>query len=95
MIKRHKKMLEINKNYAIGSDELNIILYKQGGKLGKKYWKILGYFSTCETALKAVVDMLHRCTVSIMTFWLALTQVELAAKEHIGQKQGYLRKQHY
>ena len=55
-------MLEINKNFAIGSDELNITLYKRGiteqGKTpGKKYWRVLGYYSTCESALKALVDM--------------------------------------
>jgi len=53
-------VLEINKNYAIGSDELNVTLYKKGGN--NEYWKALGYFSTCESALKALVDMEIRGT---------------------------------
>ena len=48
-------MFQINKNYAIGSDELNVTLYKRGGN--NKYWKPLGYFGSCESALKALVDM--------------------------------------
>ena len=60
-------MLQINKNYALGSDELNVILYKTGvtkeGKTpGKRYDRILGYFSTAESALKALVDMEIRGT---------------------------------
>jgi hypothetical protein len=55
-------LLQINKNYALGSDELNVILYKTGvtkeGKTpGKRYDRILGYFSTAESALKALVDI--------------------------------------
>jgi hypothetical protein len=55
-------LLEVNINYAIGSDELNIILYKRGvtrqGKTpGKRYDRIIGYFSACENALKALVDI--------------------------------------
>jgi hypothetical protein len=51
-------VLEISKNYAIGSDELNITLYKRRvSENGKKYYQALGYFSSCESALKALVDM--------------------------------------
>ena len=48
-------MFEINRNYAISSDELNVTLYKRGEN--NKYWKPLGYFKTCESALKALVDI--------------------------------------
>ena len=48
-------MFEINKNYALASDELNVTLYKRGEN--NKYWKPLGYFSNCESAIKALVDM--------------------------------------
>ena len=53
-------MFEINKNYAISSDELNVTLYKGGDN--NKYWKPLGYFGNCESALKALVDMKIRGT---------------------------------
>ena len=50
-------MLEINKNYAIGSDELNVTLYKREvSKQGKKYNRPIGYYSTFRNALKALVD---------------------------------------
>ena len=50
-------MLPINKNYAIGSDELNVILYKREvSKQGKKYNRPVGYYSTFNNALKALVD---------------------------------------
>ncbi len=48
-------MLKINKKYTIGSDELNVTLYKRGEN--NKYWKPLGYFGSCENILKALVDM--------------------------------------
>jgi hypothetical protein len=53
-------VFEINRNYAIGSDELNVTLYKRGEN--NKYWKPLGYFGTCESALKALVDIEIRGT---------------------------------
>jgi hypothetical protein len=50
-------LLEINKNYAIGIDELNVTLYKREvSKQGKKYNRPAGYYSTFRNALKALVD---------------------------------------
>lgn len=56
-------MLQINKNYAIGSGELNVTLYKREvSKQGKKYDRPIGYYSTYRNALKALVGLEVRGT---------------------------------
>ena len=55
-----KNIVQINRNYKIESDILNVILSKRevSKKLpGKERWRTVGYYSTCESALKSLVDM--------------------------------------
>lgn len=58
-------MVQINQNYKIESDNLNGILSKRevSKKLpGKERWRTDGHYSTCESALEALVDMEIRGT---------------------------------
>ena len=53
-------MVQINKNYKTESDSLNVILSKREVSkkpLGKERWRTVGYYSTFESALKALIDM--------------------------------------
>ena len=58
-------MVQINRNYKIESDSLNVILSRREVSKkspGNDRWRTVGYFSTCEGALKALVDMEMRGT---------------------------------
>ncbi len=53
-------MVQINRNYKIESDSLNVILSKKEvskNSPGKEHWRTVGYYSTCESALKGLVEM--------------------------------------
>lgn len=51
-------MITVGKNWGIGSDNLNIILYqrKVSKKTKKEYWRASYYFSNIKNALKGLVD---------------------------------------
>ena len=52
-------MIELNKKWAIGADNMNIILYKKrkSKKEGKEpAWGVEGYYSTLHNALKGLAD---------------------------------------
>ncbi len=52
-------MIELNKKWAIGADNMNIILYKKrkSKKAGvESVWGTDGYYSTLHNVLKALVD---------------------------------------
>ena len=52
-------MLQINKDYGIESDNLNITLCRRevSRESGLERWRGIGYYSTFKNALKALVDM--------------------------------------
>ena len=55
-------MLVLSKDYAIGGDELNVILYQRrvttrGKTPGKESWRAIRYYANCENALKDVVNL--------------------------------------
>jgi hypothetical protein len=53
-------MVQINRNYRLESDSLNVILNKREVSKkspGNEHWRTVGYYSTCESALKALVDI--------------------------------------
>jgi hypothetical protein len=53
-------MVQINRNYKIESDSLNFILSRREvskNSPDKECWRTVGYYSTCENALKDLVDM--------------------------------------
>jgi hypothetical protein len=50
------KGLNIGRQWRIGADSLNIILYRQKGKKGKERWRTEAYFSTISNALTYLVD---------------------------------------
>ena len=58
-------MLKINRNYRIEADSLNVTLCQREiskNTRGEERWRRVAYFSTCESALKALVDMEIRGT---------------------------------
>ena len=59
-IRRVKNMVQINQNYKIESDNLNVTLSKREVSKkspGKERWRTVGYYSSFESVLKALVDM--------------------------------------
>ena len=56
--------MEIGKLYKIGSDALNIILYKKhvSKKSEKEHWEVEGYFSTVQNALDFLLELKVRQT---------------------------------
>ena len=70
-------MVQINRNYKIESDSLNIILSKREVSKkspSKERWRTVGHYSTCESALKAWVDMEIRGT-GLKDFEIVVTKV--------------------
>jgi hypothetical protein len=58
-------MVQINRNYRLESDSLNVILNKREVSKkspGNEHWRTVGYYSTCESALKALVDIEIKAT---------------------------------
>ena len=54
----------IGKDWKIGADKLNIILYKRGiaKKTGRDTWRVMGYFATVGGALHELVNQRVRDT---------------------------------
>jgi len=53
-----EKAMLIGKDWKIGSDSLNLILYRRrvSKKSGKERWSIAGYYSSIKNALEALAD---------------------------------------
>ena len=51
--------MQINSNWKVESDDMNVILYKKfiNKKKGEDDWKAVGYYSTVANALRALVEM--------------------------------------
>jgi len=52
------KGLAIGRNWRVGADTLNIILYRRqvNKKTGKEYWRAYGYYATVANALVELVN---------------------------------------
>ena len=58
-----KQMIQLNEDYALSADSMNIILHqrkvnqKEGTKgYGDEYYSVIGYYSSVESVLKALVN---------------------------------------
>ena len=62
-MKQVRQMIKLNDDYALSADDLNILLHerkvnqKEGTKnCGKEYYSVVGYYSSVESVLKALVN---------------------------------------
>lgn len=58
-----KNIVQLNKDYGIGSDEFNVILYQrkvnqreETKNFGKEYYSAIGYYSSVEAVLRALIN---------------------------------------
>ena len=50
--------MQINSNWKVESDDMNVILYKHcSKKTGEDDWRAVGYYSTVANALRAFIEM--------------------------------------
>lgn len=69
-----KQMIQLNEDYAISCDDLNILLHerkvnqKEGTKnFGKEYYSVIGYYSSVEALLKALINKQIQLSISEQT----------------------------
>ena len=62
-MKQVRKMIQLNEDYALSADYMNILLHqlkvnqKEGTKsYGDEYYSVIGYYSSIESVLKALVN---------------------------------------
>ena len=58
-----KNIIKLSEDYGIGSDEMNIILYQrkvnqkeETKNFGKEYYSPIGYYSSIESVLRALIN---------------------------------------
>ena len=58
-----KSIIKLSEDYGIGSDEMNIILYQrkvnqkeETKNFGKEYYSPIGYYSSIESVLRALIN---------------------------------------
>ena len=66
-----KQMIQLNEDYALSADDMNIILHqrkvnqKEGTKnYGKEYYSVVGYYSSVESVLKALINKQIQLSIS-------------------------------
>lgn len=69
-----KQMIQLNEDYAISCDDLNIMLHqrkvnqKEGTKnFGKEYYSIIDYYSSIDGLLKALINKQIQLGISEQT----------------------------
>ena len=69
-----KQMIQLNEDYALSADDMNILLHqrkvnqKEGTKnYGKEYYSIVGYYSSVESVLKALINKQIQLSISEQT----------------------------
>ena len=69
-----KQMIQLNEDYALSADDMNILLHqrkvnqKEGTKnYGKEYYSVVGYYSSVESVLKALVNKQIQLSISEQT----------------------------
>ena len=69
-----KNIIKLNEDYGIGSDDFNIILYqrkvnqREGTKgYGDEYYSVIGYYSSVESVLKALINKQIQLSISEQT----------------------------
>ena len=69
-----KQMIQLNEDYALSADDMNILLHqrkvnqKEGTKnYGKVYYSVVGYYSSVESVLKALINKQIQLSISEQT----------------------------
>ena len=73
-MKQVRQMIQLNEDYALSADSMNIILYqrkvnqKEGSKnYGKEYYSVIGYYPSVESLLKALINKQIQLSISEQT----------------------------
>ena len=73
-MKQVRKMIQLNEDYALSADSMNILLHqrkvnqKEGTKsYGDEYYSVIGYYSSIESVLKALVNKQIQLSISEQT----------------------------
>ena len=69
-----KQMIQLNEDYALSADDMNILLHqrkvnqKEGTKnCGKEYYSVVGYYSSVESVLNALINKQIQLSISEQT----------------------------
>lgn len=69
-----KQMIQLNEDYALSCDDMNILLHqrkvnqKEGTKnYGNEYYSVVGYYSSVESVLKALINKQIQLSISEQT----------------------------
>jgi len=73
-MKQVRQMIQLNADYALSVDSMNIILHqrkvnqREGTKnYGKEYYSVVGYYSSAESVLKALINKQIQLNISEQT----------------------------
>ena len=73
-MKQVRQMIQLNEDYALSADSMNILLHqrkvnqKEGTKnCGKEYYSVVGYYSSVESVLKALINKQIQLSISEQT----------------------------
>ena len=73
-MKQVRQMTQLNEEYALSADSMNIILHqrkvnqREGTKnYGKEYYSVVGYYSSAESVLKALINKQIQLSISEQT----------------------------
>jgi uncharacterized protein (DUF927 family) len=69
-----EQMIQLSEDYTLSADSMNIILHqrkvnqKEGTKnYGKEYYSVVGYYSSVESVLKALINKQIQLSISEQT----------------------------
>ena len=73
-MKQVRQMIQLNEDYALSADSMNIILHhrkvnqrKCTKGYGDEYYSVIGYYSSVETVLKALINKQIQLSISEQT----------------------------
>ena len=73
-MKQVRQMIQLNEDYALSADSMNILLHqrkvnqREGTKgYGKEYYSVVGYYSSVESVLKALINKQIQLSISEQT----------------------------
>jgi uncharacterized protein (DUF927 family) len=73
-MKQVRQMIQLNEDYALSADSMNILLHqrkvnqREGTKrYGDEYYSVIGYYSSVESVLKALINKQMQLSISEQT----------------------------
>lgn len=73
-MKQVRQMIQLNEDYALSADSMNILLHqrkvnqREGTKsYGDEYYSVIGYYSSIESVLKALINKQIQLSISEQT----------------------------